>query len=66
MKLIDGEELMEKVYSIKYLRKKQAKMLIDECTEIEAIPIYWLLKQKGAYRYVAKWERVHELGEEND
>lgn len=42
MRLIDADELMKKVNSIKYLRKLQAQKLCNECTEIEAIPIKWL------------------------
>lgn len=42
MRLIDADELMEKVYSIKYLRKLKAKELCDECKTIEAVPNAWL------------------------
>lgn len=44
MRLIDGEELMRKVYAIRYLRKLKARMLIDECKEVKAIPIEWMAK----------------------
>ena len=43
MKLIDADELMEKIYSVKYLRKIKSKQLIDECKRIDAIPVEWLL-----------------------
>lgn len=46
MKLIDGEELLNKVNKIKYLRKLKAKELVSECEQIEAIPIAWLKEAK--------------------
>lgn len=46
MKLIDGEELLNKVNKIKYLRKLKAKELVSECEQIEAIPIKWLEDNK--------------------
>jgi len=49
MKLIDTEELLAKVNKIKYLRKLRAKMLCDECREVEAIPVEWL----------KQWEEKH-------
>lgn len=39
MRLIDGDELMRKVYEIRYLRKLKARSLIGECKEVKAIPI---------------------------
>lgn len=44
MRLIDADELLAKVNKIKYLRKLRAKMLCDECREVEAIPIEWVEK----------------------
>lgn len=44
MKLIYAEELMAKVNSIRYLRKRRAQMLCDECREVRAIPIEWIKK----------------------
>ena len=44
MRLIDADELLAKVNKIKYLRKLRAKMLCDECREVEAIPIEWIEK----------------------
>lgn len=46
MKLIDADELMEKIYSVKYLRKIKSKQLIDECETVDAIPIEWLKKYR--------------------
>lgn len=43
MRLIEANELMAKVNEIKYLRKRKAQMLVDECNEVEAIPVEWLL-----------------------
>ena len=39
MKLIDADELMAKVNEIKYLRKRKAQMLVDECNEVKAVPV---------------------------
>lgn len=39
MRLIDADELMAKVNEIKYLRKRKAQMLVDECNEVEAVPV---------------------------
>lgn len=44
MRLIDGDELLYKVNQIKYLRKLQAKSLVEECKEIKAIPIEYIQK----------------------
>ena len=44
MRLIDADELLKKVNSIRYLRKLKAKRLCDECKEIKAIPIEWIEK----------------------
>ena len=44
MKLIDADELMEKIHSVKYLRKIKSKQLIDECERVDAIPIMWIYK----------------------
>lgn len=39
MRLIDSDELMAKVNEIKYLRKRKAQMLVDECNEVEAVHV---------------------------
>lgn len=49
MKLIDADELMEKIYSVKYLRKIKSKQLIDECKRIDAIPIERLEQEIDCY-----------------
>lgn len=50
MRLIDGNELMDKVNKIPYLRKLKAQMLINECTSYEAIPIPFIKLQKDVLR----------------
>lgn len=44
MKLIDADELMAKVNEIKYLRKRKAQMLVDECDEVDAIPVKHIIE----------------------
>ena len=43
MKLIDADELMAKVNEIKYLRKRKAQMLVDECDEVDAVPVRFII-----------------------
>lgn len=43
MRLIDANELMAKVNKIKYLRKRKAQVLVDECNEVDAIPIGFII-----------------------
>lgn len=42
MRLIDADELMAKVNSVRYLRKRKAQSLCNACEKIEAIPLKWL------------------------
>lgn len=44
MKLIDADELMAKVNEIKYLRKMKARMLVDECDEVDAIHVKFIIE----------------------
>jgi len=43
MRLADADELMAKVTKIKYLRKRKAQMLVDECTEVDAVPVKFII-----------------------
>ena len=63
MKLIDSDELLNKVNQIKYLRKIKAKHLVDECKPIEAIPIEWLREnQKWLLEHLEVYEdKVEEI-----
>lgn len=69
MRLIDSDELLNKVNQIKYLRKIKAKNLVDECKPIEAIPIEWLRENKewlDLEVYEDKIEALIELWEEDN
>lgn len=43
MRLIDANELMKKVNEVKYLRKLKAQMLCDECDEVDAVPVRFII-----------------------
>ena len=66
MKLIDADELMQRVMLVKYLRKRKAQMLCDECTEVDAIPIRFIidwLNQGGEDKIsscLKEWEKQNE------
>lgn len=52
MRLIDADELIAKVNGIKYLRKRKAQMLVDECNEVEAIPIGYIDQVIDEYEHM--------------
>lgn len=66
MKLIDADELMQRVMSVKYLRKLKAQMLCDECIEVDAIPIRFIIDwlNKGGEDKISsclkEWEKQNE------
>lgn len=69
MKLIDGNELLEKVNTIKYLRKIKARQIVDDCKEIEAIPIEYILnhyevnnieQNKALDELIESWRKENE------
>lgn len=52
MKLIDADELMTKVMKIKYLRELKAQALVDECNEVDAIPIDYIDQVIDEYEHM--------------
>lgn len=66
MKLIDADELMAKVTQVKYLRKRKAQALCDECAEVDAVPVQFIinwLNQGGEDKIsvcLKEWEKQNE------
>ena len=66
MKLIDADELMAKVTQVKYLRKRKAQALCDECTEVDAVPVQFIIEwlNKGGEDKISsclkEWEKQNE------
>lgn len=61
MRLIDADELMAKVNSVRYLRKLKAKSLCDECKEIEAIPLEFVKEQEHFYCHMQEFDKAQVL-----